>query len=345
MVALPMNKLIVPLLFLNSVMAEPTDDIAKPKKIKVDVSGFVQLQFGVGDRYGKFQGEDSIGFPRAALEVGASYENIKLSVLAGASRLSHTKTANADKADFEEVKLGMRQIKGSKFSASIGLQSLNLGLKANGYAGDRSIQPSLEFGGAGGFAYSNQLESSLLVEYDYDEKIQFSGGLFDTDQSSAASIALGTVNNVDGSSMIDNVFLQARANDWIFKQTYGVVSLQRRYVGIVDAGKMIYNMGFGYQTERVDVSYEWIGMDDGIVILNENESYHIFQCSVFPKKDLTCYLDWATASERDIDTIRLGVKYQYSEPLELQLEYSKDDSPVNAGTNVDSVDFRVQFDF
>ena len=309
------------------------------EKLDVNFGGFIRGEVGSGDRYGKAQGEDTLGVSKAALTASSSFENVDFSLLIGGRKMAHTAGADDGEIDLEEAYVTINNVRDTPFTLSVGIQPLMLGLKPNGYPGDRSIQGSIEYGiPAGGvpqmFAYSNQVEPSLIAVYDFSENVNFSFGIFDTNTSNNT----GT----DGSSFFDNLFIQVRADELFLPNVYAAAGIEKRYVSATDSSETAFDIGFGYRADMFDISYEYISLNNGYVGTVDDETISVLELTLNIFENASLYLDYATASEMDVDTIRFGAIFDISTAFNFQIEYASDDMPT---TDAESIDLRVEYSF
>lgn len=305
--------------------------------LKLDIGGFIRTDYGNGDRYSKSGGEDTLGVSKAALAVKGKYQNVDSVFVIGTENMTNNTTATGD-VTVKDAFLVWKDIAGSKFKLSVGAQPILFGLKPNGYPGDRSLQGSIEYGGAGAFAVSNQAGPSIIAHYDFTPVTNLSFGAFDTDETTS------TPKTTDGSTLSQNLFAQIRSKDFFIKGLYGAIGYENRYVGAtIDSSKPIFDIGLGFKNTLFDLSYEYIALDKNITNTTDDERYHIVELTVNPTKKLSLMLDWANADELNVDTIRAGFVYWINDRFDFHAEYSKDDPDV--GNSVDSIDLRLTFSF
>jgi hypothetical protein len=308
----------------------------------VSIGGFIRAEYGAGDRYPEARGEDRLGVSKAALAVTAEREDIRGVFVAGTERLTDGNPDNNGDIDIKDVfiVIGANQERG--WSGSFGVQPLLIGLKPNGYPGDRSLQPSIEYGGAGAFAVSNQAGPSLIGTYKFNPTMSLRFGAFDLDADNTGS----AIPPDEGSKLIDNLFVQWRGDQLFGSPLYASVSLERIYVGgFVDDSQTIATAGVGYRSGMFDVSLELIRLDQEIVGAADDESYVVAEFTFNPNERWTAYADVAQADELDAMTYRVGAVYQLRKFLSLSLELSNDDFDTPGFDDADSVDLRLTFTY
>ena len=320
---------------LVSINTHAAEDDTEPT---VAFSGFIRGEYGVGDRYPEARGEDRLGISKAALAADVRYEGIQGVFVIGTERLTDGNPDNDGNVDIKDAFIVIGGQKERGFSASIGAQALLFGLKPNGYPGDRSLQPSIEFGGAGAFAVSNQAGPSLIGTYKFSPAVSVRFGAFDLDSDNGTGLFPPT----DGSSLGDNLFVLVRANDLLMPGLYAAAGLESIYVGgAVNDSKSIATVGVGFKQGLIDASVELMQLDAEIVGATDDERYVVAELALLPNDQWTVYFDWADASESEANTLRVGAHYQLMRHLILSAEYSKDEFDVTGATDVDSADVRL----
>lgn len=305
------------------------------------LNGWIWAEYGAGDRYSDADGEDSLGISEGALLGTWKYENVQAVLLLGGRNL----TGDGSDGDFgiKDAFIIWDKIGGGALGLSAGVQPLFFGLKPNGFPGDRSLQPSLEFGGAGGFAVSQQAGPSVILHLDAGKRARLSGGAFDTSSTTAAYFAQTGLGSIDGSTIEKNYFVQLEFGS---KESgfYGVLGYEERYVGgAVDSSKPIVDVGLGFKGAALDLSVEVIQLDRTLTLTPDDEVYTIAELTITPNDRLGLLLDYAEAEEAQVETLRAGLTYRLQEPLLFHLEFSEDD--FGDGNTVDSVDVRLEFNF
>lgn len=304
----------------------------------VTFGGFIRADYGAGDRYPEARGEDRLGVSKAALAATVHYDRIKGVFVIGTERLTDGNPDNDGNVDIKDAFIVVGDDSRPGFSWSVGAQALLFGLKPNGYPGDRSLQPSIEYGGAGAFAVSNQAGPSLIGTYKFDQGFSVRFGAFDLD----ADNAVGAIPADDGSQITDNLFVQLRSDDLFATGLYATVGVESLYVGgAVNDTKRIFAAGLGWRQGMFDASVELQRLDGEIVGTSDDEQYLVAELTFLPNKEWTIYADWATAKGLDADTIRVGANYEIMRHLTFSAEYSKDDFDFSGARNVDSVDVRL----
>ncbi len=310
------------------------------------LGGWIRADYGNGDRYPEEDGEDRLGVSQAALLGKWTYKNIEGVLLIGGTNLTADDTDGDGDIGIKDAFIVWKEIGGSALRLTAGVQPLFFGLKSNGFPGDRSLQPSLEFGGAGGFAVSQQAGPSILLHYDVTESLTISGGFFDTSSSTAEYFANTGLGRIDGSSLDSNYMLQAKLNprggDRGFYLFAGVAG---RYIGDeVDSTKSILDFGIGYKTPKFDISLEAVQLDQAFLRTADDELYTIAELTVYATERLRFYVDYAMAEESEIETLRAGLKFKVAPPLTFAAEFSDDD--LGPGfESVSSGDVRLELSF
>ena len=307
----------------------------------IEFGGFIRADYGSGDRYPLDRGEDQLGVSKAALATTVRHEGVTGVFVVGAERLTDG-SSNADgDVDIKDAFIVLGDPEGPGFSWSFGAQALLFGLKPNGYPGDRSLQPSIEYGGAGAFAVANQAGPSVIGVYRAGDAFNIRFGAFDLDADNATGFAPAT----DGSDLSDNAFVQIRANDLFGSGLYASAGAESLYVGgAIDDSHHLAAAGVGYRRGPFDISVELMRVDAEIVGLPEDERYLVTEASFDLTHRWTAYADWADARELDASTVRLGAHYKYSRYVTLSSEYSRDKFGALA-RDVDSVDVRITFSY
>lgn len=315
---------------------------AEEAKPSISVDGFIRADYGNGDRYSQARGEDRLGVSKAALGITATYEDIQGVFVAGTERLTDGNSDNDGNIDIKDAYIVVGAGKETGFSFSAGAQALLFGLKPNGYPGDRSLQPSIEYGGAGAFAVSQQAGPSIIGNYKFSPKLSLRFGAFDLDADNATGIAPPT----DGSELTDNLFVLARGEDLIIPGLYAAAGVESIYVGgAINDSQMIFSAGVGYKLGIFGASLEFVQLDGEIVGVTDNEQYVVAEFTVLPNSEWTVYADYSMADELDADTLRVGASYQLRKYLGLSFEYSQDSFDRTGATDVDSVDVRLTFTY
>ncbi len=313
---------------------------------KYEFGGWIRVDYGNGDRYDEADGEDNLGVSQAALLGTWKHKNFEAVLLLGGTNL--TADDNDGDGDFgiKDAFIVWKEIGGTNFRLTAGVQPLFFGLKSNGFPGDRSLQPSLEFGGAGGFSVSQQAGPSVLLHYDANEFLTISGGLFDTNSSTASDFPGPGLGRIDGSSLDKNYIVQLKLKP-VSGETgfYLFAGIEGRYIGDeIDSTEPILDLGVGFKGRKFDLSVEAIQLDQAFTRTADDETYGIAELTLYPSERVRLYFDYATAEELDRETLRAGIKYNISEPVTFAAEYSQDEF----GSSVDSissVDIRLQFSF
>lgn len=342
-------------------------------------SGFIRADYGNGDRYPVADGEDRLGFTKSFLVLSANTEDIQAILDFGGTGLSQLEggTDIGIKDAFIVIGTGS-----TGFSLSAGAQPLLFGLRPNGYPGDSSLQPNIDYGGAGAagaFAVSQQAGPAVIGTYKFTPDLSIRFGAFDLAESNTGNTTTAT----NGSKIKDNLFILLRGNNLGDTGLYGTVGAERIYVGLpggplgtqgggpvggamVDDTKNIYSAGVGFKQDIFDISVEYIHLDAAIVNTRDAERYIRAHASVQPVTDWTLYADYSNGHEIAVSDYRVGAIWQFRRHLSLMAEYSRDNYTstnelynggysIVTGTgavygttpppNVESVDLRLTFTF
>ena len=308
---------------------------------EIQLGGFIRADYGSGDRYPLVRGEDQLGISKAALAATVRHEGVKGVFVVGTERLTNGSNDADGDVDIKDAFIVLGSEEGRGFSWSLGAQAFLFGLKPNGYPGDRSLQPSIEYGAAGAFAVANQAGPSVIGTYRTGKTFSIRFGAFDLDADNASGFTPAT----DGSNLSDNALLQVRADDLFGSGVYATLGAESLYVGgPVDGSHSIMAAGVGYRRGPFDVSVELTRLDGEIVGQAKDEQYLVSEVSFNLNREWTMYADWADARELDANTVRVGAHYKYSRYVTLSSEYSRDKLGLGVD-DVDSVDFRVSFSY
>jgi len=344
--------------------------------ISLDFSGFIRADYGNGDRYAVADGEDRLGFTKSLLLLSAKTEDIEAILDFGATALTDSSLApNNGNVGVKDAFIVIGAGKTTGFTFSAGAQPLLFGLKPNGYPGDSSLQPNIDYGSDGGFAVSQQAGPSLIGVYKFTPDVSLRFGAFDLVENNALN---GFTTATNGSKLKDNLFILARGANLGGTGVYATAGAERIYVGaagallglpgsqVVDASKNIFSAGIGWTQSIFDVSVEYIHLDAAIVDTQSDEHYIRACASVKPAPGWTAYVDYSNGHELGASTYRIGGNWQFRRHLGLTVEYSKDtfksdnglyaggvNPPfgtgatygVPAGPNIESVDARLTFTF
>src|SRR5215831_3101342 len=307
---------------------------ATGEQLDVSVGGFIRADYGVGDRYPVSSGGDRLGISKAALSVTAQQDDIKGVFVVGGQALTDGDPNNNGNVGIKDAFIVVGAGKTQGFWFSVGAQALLYGLKPNGYPGDRSLQPSIEYGGAGGFAVSQQAGPSIVGTYAFTPNESLRFGAFDLNSSNAHAAP------TNGSKLTNNFFLLWRGANLFDTGLYATAGAESIYVGgTVDTSRVLASAGIGYKQGIFDASIEYVHLDKDIVARPDDERYIIAEFTVQPIPDWTFYADYSNGHEIDAKTYRIGANYQWRKHLAFSVEGSKDD--VRAG-NVQSLDLRLR---
>jgi hypothetical protein len=318
------------------------EGVVLPVGSSVDVvlHGFARVDYGAGERFGDASGDDQFGISKMALVTETSWNDFTFVGVIGATILADQPVDT----ELKDIFVTWRQLGGTRACARFGAEPLLFGLKPAGYPGDRTIVPSLEFGGAGAFAVSNQAGTAFVLDYPLEGVGTLQGGVFDTDATTS-----GAPGSLEGSGIYKNYFGQLRLEGLAgIEGLYGVVGYEGRYVGQTSAGarvdetEPVFDVGLGYRTERFDLSVEYIAMDEMLTETPDTESYLIGELTVFVG-EWSLLADFATAAELEADTLRVGAAKSMNEHVSLQFEFAHDS--LDSAEDVDSVHARLAFTF
>lgn len=303
--------------------------------VTVNLNGFFRVEYGAGSRYDGLSGSDRYGVSRAALVTTAKYQNTDAIVVLGTGDLTGDTPGDFNGDVFlVDIYATTHNVFGAKLSLSAGLRPILFGLHPEGFPGDRSLQSSIEFGGAGQFASSNQAGATLIATYPIFKSITLEAGTFDSDA--------GRLTPPDGSTIVDNNFVQVRFHSLGDTGLYGSVGAERRFVAESNTSKAIYDAGLGWAKGPFDLSIEYVSLDSAIAGTADNERYIVTKNSFSPRENLKFYVDWANAHRADVKTLRVGGVYGINKLLSFQLEYSRDSETLR---DVSSVDARIAASF
>jgi hypothetical protein len=328
----------------NSVSSHPIElklgdtiqDVQVESAIKVILSGWLRLDYGYGNRFGDASGRDELGVSKMALKTEAQYENFNFVAVLGASIVSDLPTDT----EFKDLFLVWNQVGGTAATVQIGAQPILFGLKPNGYPGDRSLQPSIEFGGAGAFPVSNQAGPSVRAIYPVEGLGQVEAGVFDTAETTTGP----PTNSLDGSRIYRNYYGQMRFKDFGVQGLGGVIGYEGRYVGAADDSvEPIIDLGIDYGTDLFDASLEYILLDQDITGTSDDETYWVAELTAFLRGGWMALADFATADELNATTVRIGTQYAINPHVDLNLEFAHD--RIAEASDVDSGQARLTFHF
>ena len=308
------------------------------------IGGWIRADYGTGDRYDEADGEDNLGVSQAALLGKWVKENVEAILVVGGTNLTADDDPDDGDIGIKDAFIVWREMGGSRLTLSAGVQPLLFGLKANGFPGDRSLQPSIEFGGAGGFAVSQQAGPSVILSYQPRDVVGFRFGAFDTSESTAEYFAMSGLGRIDGSSISKNYFAEVELGRRE-KGLYGSVGYAARYVGAeIDSSEPILSAGIGFRGARFDLSLEAQQLDQALTRTLDDELYSIAELTIYPTDTVRLYFDYGSADELDVETLRAGVKVSILENFLFVAEYSQDQFGLT-DIDVDSVDLRLEFSY
>jgi len=320
---------------LELKIGDALQNVQVESSIKVTLSGWMRVDYGLGNRFGDANGRDELGVSKMALKTLAQYENFDFVAVLGSTILSDV----PNDTSFKDLFVVWHEVGDTQAVLSLGAQPILFGLKPNGYPGDRSLVPSIEFGGAGAFAVSNQAGPSARVTYPVAGIGELEAGVFDT----AATTSGG--GTVDGSRIYRNYFGQLRVTDVGVKGLNGVAGVEGIYVGGTDDSvEPVVDLGIGYGNEHFDASLEYITLDQNITATTDDETYVVAEFTAFLSQGWSAMADFATADELDAKTMRLGTQFAMNEHVDVNLEFAHDDLS-NGLSDVDSGQVRLTFHF
>jgi hypothetical protein len=298
--------------------------------------GFANVDYGTGNDpvFNDTAGNDALGTAKLALGTKVTQDNLTLVAVigAGASTFGNLTDAIAIRDAF----IDWSKIAGTGLGASFGAQPFLFGLKANGFPGDRSIRGSVEFGGGGAKAVSQQAGPSIKLRYEMMDKVTVTVATFDNGNGNAGGA---------GSGIANNQFADIAFHDLGVAGLYGFAGFERAYLGgPIDDSKPIMDGGLGFKMAMFDVSAEYIRMDKDWAGTADDESYIVTELTVTPVQAATLYADYSRADQLDVSTVRAGVTYQSHPALTWVLEYSVD-LPNGAKENPMAVIARAHFGF
>ena len=350
-----MNKCRVALL---SAMLASTGAFAADGDLELNIGGFVWGDVGFGDRYDGSD-DDQAGVSKAAITVSPEYGNTRAVVVLGADNIFNDDHFNdgsgSGDTEFKEVFVGIKfDLAGGTFDTTLGKQPLLFGLKPNGWVGDRSIQSGLEFGGGtttwDGMNTSGQVVTGLLFDWSWggggsgsaassvgsDGTVSVRFGFFDTSEDGPGD---------DASTLGENYILQIRADDLFGTGVYGVAGYEGVYQGATDDTETLYTLGLGWEFNMFDLSLEYQSIAEEIMGTADDETLIIAEATFNLNEQWAFYVDYATADESEVDTLRVGAIYSYNDHLDFVIEYSDDTDDIDPNAEVDSIDLRAAFSF
>ncbi len=286
--------------------------------VSADIFGFAFLDYTYGNQIPDGQGNDRIGISKAAFGSKIAYKNWDLTSVLGATVLSDGTTD----VGFKDIFITWNDVGGSKAKLIGGAQAFLFGLKPNGYPGDRTLQPSVEFGGAGGFAVSNQAGASLRAIHPVSDWGTVEVLAFDT------NISAGPGTGTDGSAIYKNWIGQLRVDKSGVK---GVVGVEGRYVGgTVNGIRPIVDIGLGYEDDAFDITAEYIWLHSAISqsqatpVEAGHETYVVVEGTWRPTSKLGVLGDYSWGHRLKAHTARFGITYALFSFVELRAEYAHD---------------------
>jgi hypothetical protein len=372
------GKRILAMAALGTVAASTAfaDTTVAVDDVPVDLgfTGFVRADYGNGDRYSTADGEQRFGTTKSFLLLNMNTEDIHAVLDFGATILTDTNSGGdaSGTVGFKDAFIAVGDNKPTGFSFSVGAQPLLFGLRPNGYPGDSSLQPNIDYGAVpGAFNVSQQAGPSIIGTYKFtpDMSLRFGAAGGDFTGTPYAT----NLNLTNGSKVQHNLFVLWRGNNIAGLGLYATAGYESIFVGgPYDGEKPIYSAGVGYKQDLFDVSVEYIHLNQDIIdatlaltttgtpvpLVDGDERYIRAHASVTPIDEFTVYADYSNAHELGASTYRIGGKWQFRKHLNLMLEYSRDNysgsnslfvpvtfAPVVPNANVQSVDARLTFTY
>lgn len=344
-----MNRVMKILLLASSIVTSAVwaaDDETRGITLETDgltvgVGGFINGDYGFGDRYGDLAGEDRLGVSQAALAISAKHQDVSGVFVVGTEGLTGGGASDDGDVDIKDAFIVIDDLGYEGFSVSAGLQPLMFGLKPAGYPGDRSLQPSLEYGAAGSFAVAQQAGPSIIGNFEVSDRFSLRFGAFDSNEVA--------IIDDSGSSLTDNYFAQLRLGANGDSGFYGSLGYESVYVGTttvgaeIDDSKEVWGGGIGFSHPKFDLSAEYYSVDAEIAGLTDDDELLVAQLTYNMLARTRSYVDWSKSMERDVETIRAGVQYSYSQHLAFAVEFA--DDMITNGDDVGSVDMRLHMTF
>jgi len=217
----------------------------------------------------------------------------------------------------------------------MGAQPLLFGLKPNGYPGDRSLNPSLEYLSG----VSGQAAPAVIGDYSLSDLMNFRFGVFDQ-----ASAGIDNNGDLEGSSISDNIFLQLTLKSGEGDGIYGNFGYESAYSSSTNSSEPIIVFGAGFNSDTIDLSFEYISLDIafGEEADRDDETIMVVELGFQVNDDNMAYVDVSRADEADYDTLRVGLNHQTNNHTTLSAELARDS---DGDTDYDSLDLRVAFSY
>jgi hypothetical protein len=309
----------------------------KEQEVKVSLNGWMRVEYNFGNRFPDAFGNDELGVSKMALKTTATYQDFDFIAVLGATIMSDQPVDTS----FKDLFVVWHKVGGTDAQLKVGAQPILFGLKPNGYPGDRSIQPSVEFGGAGAFAVSNQAGPSILAEYPLAKGVVAQAGAFDTAQTTFGTPGV----QVDGSRLYRNYFGQVRFTDIGVEGLSGVVGYEGLYIGGADNHvEPIVDVGVMYSDNKYfDISFEFIALDKHITLTTDDERYYVAEFTGHLNDQVSGYVDYAIADQLNNRTLRVGAMFEVNKHVTVHAEVSHD--IIDNGPDLDSGGLRLTFHF
>ena len=330
---MPQARFILITLFFFSFLLQ-TNSVAA-NSLKVDINGFLRVDYSNGDRYPEAEGEDRLGVSKAALAVTAKGDDVEAVFVVGTELFTVDGGSDDGNVDIKDAFIVLHNVFVPGGKLKFGAQPLLFGLKPNGYPGDRSLQGSIEYGAGGAVAVSNQAGPAVIANIPFNKNFTLDFGLFDGSSP-------GAPTDTDGSSITNNFFVQLRVND--LDGLYAVAGYESVFLPTTRDNSAILDVGIGYKMGDFDASLEWISLESDITGTVEDEAYIVAEFSyTLPNKSMV-YFDHSSASELDVNAMRLGIHHMHGKHVKLSAEIS-DESSDNPALESSSVDFRIELTY
>lgn len=296
--------------------------------------GYMRGVYGNGSRYGAINGYDRIGLSQFAVGVEAKMkDNYRFVGLFAADVLS-TGGSGAN-VGIKDTFIDIASVANSDFGLTLGAQPFMMGLKANGYPGDHSIQPSIEFMNIFGtestagdltrrsFAVSQQAGPSGVITYNMNKENRVVVGAFDTDEQAPTKKR--------GSAVHQNIFGYFKSDRLAIDNLKFFAGWETRFQGVSTNGATeygetypIYDVGAAYKIAMVDVSVEYISVDKHFSGTKSNETVMVAEAEGHINSRNSIYIDYGNAKEMEVTTWRGGYVHHVNEHLLAQAELSQD---------------------
>lgn len=316
-------------------MSKSSDD-----KFELSLGGFLNANIGLGERYGDAHEEDMLSLGNGALNVTGQYGKVTGVLLIGGEASSENSPGNDGNIDVKSAFISIDDFVFDGWTITAGAQPLLLSLKPAGYSGERSLIRNIEYGGLGAFNFSRQGGAAVIgdIPLSNDAKLRF--GIFDQ-KSYFDSDNVDVKDAEAGSSFSDNYFAQLSLSNIGDTGLYGNAVVESRYVGgAVNSSEGIWAAGMGWKNDSVDVSLEYVSLDQVFNRTSDDETYVITAFSFKPSQNSQLYFDYSEAEELNLQAYRMGMSYKYNKLTTMMVEYSRDEFEAD---DTSSVDLRVEY--